>query len=142
MQRERGKKRDSSKKKQRFGRSAKSVGSGRSCLVSFGLSSPVWSVSGGGGWEKGRLTEKAERELSSKQEKAKGKGQESRHQKRFPPLFAPRPPQKKTEIGYKPHLSVTFSWQICCYVTTREYWLPSVSCFCAGRCIRPFLVRK
>ena len=35
----------------------------------------------------GRQTNKAERELSNKQEKAKGKGQESRHQNRFPPLF-------------------------------------------------------
>ena len=47
-----------------------------------------------GGREKsandGRL--KAERELSNKQEKAKGKGQESRHQHRFPPFFLPRAP--------------------------------------------------
>ena len=39
----------------------------------------------------GRQTKKAEREISSKLEKAKGKGQESRHQNRFPPLFAPGP---------------------------------------------------
>ena len=80
MQRERGKKRDSSKKSK-----VRAVGK-------IGRKGAVWSVSGGEGREKGRQTEKAERELSSKQEKAKGKGQESRHQNRFPPLFTARPP--------------------------------------------------
>ena len=37
--------------------------------------------------------------LSSKQEKAEGKGQESRHQDRFPPLFYRASPSRLNMIG-------------------------------------------
>ena len=75
-QRERGKqKKQKPQKKQRFGRSAKSVGR--------------WSGRRAPGREKSGGKRKMQRgsRLSSKQDKAKGKAQESRHQNRFPPLF-------------------------------------------------------
>ena len=84
MQRERGKKRDKSKKETSSGRSAKFGGT---------------EAGGAGPGKVGRQTKKAERELSNKQEKAKGKAQESRHQNRFPPLFYRAPPSSLDIIG-------------------------------------------
>ena len=75
MQRERGKKRDKSKNRKRGGRQNR------------------WAEAGSAGSGKGgKLKRQRGSKLSNKQEKAKGKAQESRHQNRFPPLFDRVPP--------------------------------------------------
>ena len=84
MQRERGKK-DTKAKKKKFGRSAKSVGRKRAV--------PGREKSGG------KRKRQRGSELSNKQEKTKGKVQESRHQNRFPPLFYRAPPSGLNIVG-------------------------------------------
>ena len=52
-----------------------------------------WAEAGGAGSGKGGKRKRQRgSKLSNKQEKAKGKAQESRHQSRFPPLFDRAPP--------------------------------------------------
>ena len=52
-----------------------------------------WAEAGGAGSGKGGKRKRQRgSKLSNKQEKAKGKAQESRHQNRFPPLFYRAPP--------------------------------------------------
>ena len=76
MQRERDKQKDKSKKAKRSG--------GRQNR---------WAEAGGAGSGKGGKRKRQRgSKLSNKQEKAKGKAQESRHQNRFPPLFDRAPP--------------------------------------------------
>ena len=102
MQRERGKKRDSSKKsKGSGGRQNRSEAGGAVWSELSGLSSLSCLVCLGqrGSGKVGRQAKKAERELSTKQERAKGKGQESRHQHRFPPLFYRAPPSRLNIVG-------------------------------------------
>ena len=75
MQRERDKKRDNSKNKVR-------------AVDKIGGTEAGGAGSGKGGKRKRQRGSK----LSNKQEKAKGKAQESRHQNRFPPFFDRAPP--------------------------------------------------
>ena len=78
MQRERGKQKDKSKKQQE---------------KRSGGRQNRWAEAGGAGSGKGGKRKRQRgSKLSNKQEKAKGKAQESRHQNRFPPLFDRAPP--------------------------------------------------
>ena len=83
MQRERGsKKRQEQKRKSSGGRQNR------------------WAEAGGAGSGKGGKRKRQRgSKLSNKQEKAKGKAQESRHQNRFPPLFYRVPPSRLNIIG-------------------------------------------
>ena len=105
MQRERGKKEaKAGKRKQRFGRSLKSAG--RRAGIARGGPGVGRRPGVGRGWagcraraggeKSGGTVGKRQRgsKLSNKQEKAKGKAQESRHQNQFPPLFDRAPPSR------------------------------------------------
>ena len=59
-----------------------------------------WAEAGGAGSGKGgKRNRQRGSKLSNKQEKAKGKAQESRHQNRFPPLFYRAPPSGLNIVG-------------------------------------------
>ena len=112
MQRERDKKETKAKKsKGSGGRHNRWDGSGHRARVGPG--------------KVGRQAKKAQRELSNKQEKAKGKAQESRHQNRFPPLFDRAPPftfeHKRSRGLFRKSKFIA----LICYFSRGGFWLAS-----------------
>ena len=109
MQRERGKKRDKSKKEK-----------------SSGGRQNRWAEAGGAGSGKGGKRKRQRgSKLSNKQEKAKGKAQESRHQNRFPPLFDRAPPftfeHQRSRGLFRKSKFIT----LICYFPRGGFWLAS-----------------
>ena len=95
------------------------------------MSSPVCSeLSGlsrvaGVGKRGGKRERQRGSKLSYKQEKAKGKAQESRHQNRFPPLFDRAPPftfeHKRSRGLFRKSKFIA----LICYFSRGGFWLAS-----------------